>query len=142
METSSTILDDLALCIDKTEAIIRHAESCPLTFDTVSKRHIRILATLLFLTEGEDKGKRICTDIGTIQRMISDYYYKKHNLSDVRAFTKDLASRRYVEQINHEDYGEVFMVTQAGVDFLAVIQEKAPDLTDDSRTPNHAPLVH
>jgi hypothetical protein len=134
-ETEDSIFADIALFFENTAQTIRRVETELLTEMTISKRHLRILIALDSACKTA-LGKWVHVDLEQMRGLVALRSGKKYSASDIYAFTFDLAKRKYINHVVHEELGNLFAILPQGTELLETVGLLLPDQSEISKTPN------
>lgn len=114
---------------------IQRIETTPLTKDTVSKKHIRILLALHSAKDEEIEGLTYITT-RLLCELIADLTTKSYPLGDIRSFASELSLQGFLTIGEDEEYGMVYAITEYGIDFLSQAIGWNESYLAESRSPN------
>ena len=133
-EIKEEILGNISLFLKGIRSTVQSIETSELTFQAISKKHLRILHAL------SPKYARISEystyTLQEVKAMIAKDFNKQYPLGDIRSFLFDLI-RRHCVMFGHDDEeNEVFRIQEKGKVILTYIKESFPELLKASSTPN------
>ena len=111
---------------------IEDLETCPLSKETVSRRHLRILIALYYACESECD-TLVHATTSQIQEAIEFLTKKRYSIGDINSFTHDLHNRGYAQCLEHDFYGRLYAITEDGIKFLEKMWSEELNFFENTR---------
>jgi hypothetical protein len=110
------------------------AEYGDLDHTTASKRHVRILTSLYYITNKDKNYDHYYSNVDMIRDLIERIFEKRYTNEQLQYWIDDLCKRGYLSE-RYENTcipNNFFCLTLTGIELFLQLKETSPDLFDSS----------